>query len=232
MKKTFFSSLFLATLFIAGCSDDSASNGISVQGSDNPQNETSENFITEDMSDAEYSFSLTENFKMDDGYIHIVNESGSESKSVRNWVLSRDYTHLQACGFVSLVKIGENMNFAGLQLFKKDSYDDYQFEVHSDGIFAVRDPKKAILKLSADSSFIEKGKFNRISVQTYDSGNVYVSVNGHLVLTIPKSELAFDLTGTDKIAVMHNVKSTATKAAPAEAWIKTESFEKEKQALK
>lgn len=227
-NKSFFTLLLAATLTI-GCGDNSTSANDSTppQGNDKPGNETTINFSVEDMSSTEFSFTLTENFKMDDGYIHIINENGSESKSVRNWVLTRDYHLLQACGFTALIKVGENMNFAGIQLFKKDSYDDYQFEVHSDGIFAVRDPKKTILKLAADSSFIEIGKFNRISVETYDSGNVQVFVNGHIVLTIPQNDLAFNLTDADKIAVMHNVKSTAAKSSPAEAWIKMESFEKE-----
>lgn len=215
---------FPLLLSMAGCGDDASSMSydVSSQGKDSAGQETTENFTSQDLSKTEFSFSLAENFEMDDGYIHITSDKDNKSTTVRNWVLSYDYKQLEGCGFSALVKVGKNMNFAGIELFKKNSYDDYRFEVFGDGKFEVRDPKKSILKLPADSSYIETGKFNRIKAETTDSGNVLVFVNGHLVLTIPKEDLAFDLTNTDKVAVMYNVIKH-----PAEAWIKMEELEKE-----
>lgn len=213
-------------LNLASCGDDSSTSvgyEVSQQGTDSAEKETTKKFTTQDISETEFSFSISENFEMDDGYIHITSDKDDKTTSVRNWVLSHDYQHLEGSGFSALVKIGKNMNFAGLELFKKNSYDDYRFEVFSDGKFEIRDPKKTILKLSADSSFIETDKFNRIKVETTDAGNVIVYVNGHLVKTILKKDLAFDLTNTDKVAVMYNIKSH-----PAEAWIKMEKLEQKK----
>lgn len=221
MKKIFLASAF-ALLFI-GCGSDS-----STSAEDNDEVLT-KNFITEDVSDVEFGFSLSTNFEMKDGKIHIFNDDGTDSKYTSNWVLSYNYRHFEACGFTASVKLGENMNYAGVQFFKKDSYDDYRFSVYSDGQFAVRDPEKNVLKLPADSSFIKKGEFNRIKVLTTDSGDVLVYVNGNLVKTFSKNELAFELTNTDKIAVHYNVKPTASKKTPAEAWVKFESMEKVKQ---
>lgn len=217
--------LVILSAIIFGCSDDSSSTSydVSQQGDDSVSGETTENFTKEDVSKTEFGFTLAENFEMDDGYIHITSDKDNKPTSVPNWVLSYNYEHLEGCGFTALVKVGKNMNFAGIQLFKTGSYDDFRFEVFGDGKFEVRDPKKSILKLSADSSYIETGKFNRIKVETTDKGNVQVFVNAHHVLTIDKKDLAFELTNTDKVAVMYNVIKH-----PAEAWIKMEELEIEK----
>lgn len=232
MNKFIFASV-LAFFFI-GCGSDNSASAVDFdqpsQGKDEKQSkESTKNFTTEDVSAIEFPFSLSTNFEMDDGNIHIFNDDGTDSKYVSNWVLSYEYKLYVACGFTASVKVGDNMNFAGVQLFKKGSYDDYRFSVYSDGQFTIRDPKKTVLKLSPDSSFVDTDKFNRIKVETVDSGDVLVYVNGHLVKTIKKEDLAFELTNTDKIAVQYNVKSTASKKNPAEAWIKFESMEKVKQ---
>lgn len=222
--------VMILSAFLFGCSDDSSSTSsddnakeISAQGNDYSSGETTDNFTKEDISKTEFGFTLAENFEMEDGYIHLMSDKDGKSTSVRNWVLSHNYEHLEGCGFTALVKVGKNMNFAGIQLFKRNSYDDYRFEVFGDGKFEVRDPKKSVLKLSADSSYIETDKFNRIKVETTDKGNVQVFVNAHHVLTIDQKDLAFDLTNTDKVAVMYNIIKH-----PAEAWIKMEELEIEK----
>lgn len=217
MNKIFFT--LAAAILLTACGDDGSS--ASNEG-------TSKNFVTEDVSETEFSFSISENFKMDDGAIHITNANGDKSKSTLNWVLSHDYTHIVACGFVASIKIGENMNYTGIQLFKKDSYDNYQFDVFADGRFTIRAPEQKILELAKDSSHVKTGEYNEIAVKTTDAGNVKVSVNGTPVKTIAKSEMEFALTETDKIAVDYNVKSTASEKTPAEAWVKMKSVQRER----
>ena len=225
MNKLIFT--FAAALLLAACGDDSSSTSAGDTNSTNTE-ESSNNFVDQDVSEFEFSFSISENFKMDDGAIHITNADGNKSKSTLNWVLSKDYTHLVACGFVASIKIGENMNYTGIQLFKKDSYDNYQFDIFADGRFAIRAPEKKILELAKDSSHVKTGEYNEVAVKTTDAGDVKVSVNGTLVKTIAKNDMEFTLTETDKIAVDYNVKSTASEKTPAEAWVKMKSIEKEK----
>ena len=213
---------FTAALLLAACGDDSSS----TSAGDANAEETTKNFFNQDVSEFEFSFSISENFKMDDGAIHITNADGNKSKSTLNWVLSKDYTHLVACGFVASIKIGENMNYTGIQLFKKDSYDNYQFDIFADGRFAIRAPEKKILELTKDSSHVKTGEYNEVAVKTTDAGDVKVSVNGTHVKTIAKNDMEFALTETDKIAVDYNVKSTASEKTPAEAWVKMKSIEK------
>ncbi|MDO4947919.1 MULTISPECIES: hypothetical protein [unclassified Fibrobacter] len=217
--------LSLLAAFLIACSGESSTsaNGNSV---DIPsQGEPTNNFVSEDVSSVDFAFDSSPNFEMESGVIHVTSGDGKANKSIRNWILSANYTRFVACGFVVQIKIGDNMNYAGIQLFKKNSYDDYRFDVHADGKFTINDPGKNILKLSADSSFIKIGEFNQVKVQTTDSGNLQAFVNGHLVKTIDKNDLAFDLTNTDKIAVDYNVLSTATEKTPAEAWVKFESMQ-------
>jgi len=193
-------------------------------------NETTLNYNYEDVSDIEFAFTSSKGvFSMEDGYIHIVSTEGNRSSSVSNWVLSYNYIQLQACGFSAQIKIGPQMNYSGLQLFKKGSYDDYQINVYFDGKFVVKSPSKTVLTLNADASFITPNEFNHFKVVTADSGNVLFYVNGHIVLTIPKAELEFELTNADKIAALYNVKKTASTTEPAEAWIKLEAVEQPKK---
>lgn len=221
MNKLIFT--FAAALLLTACGDDSSS----TSAGDTNTEESSKNFFDQDVSEFEFSFSISENFKMDDGAIHITNADGSDSKSTLNWVLSKDYRHLVACGFVASIKIGENMNYTGIQLFKKDSYDNYQFDIFADGHFTIRAPEKKILELAKDSSHVKTGEYNEVAVKTTDAGDVKVSVNGTHVKTIAKNDMEFALTETDKIAVDYNVKSTASEKTPAEAWVKMKSIEKE-----
>jgi len=230
MNKRLIRYIAIPALFagFAACSSDSPSpNGPEPSfGSDEyTLSEPTQNFVNTDMAGTNFAFDSSPNFKMESGHILITNDDGSSSKSVKNWVLSENYTRFVATGFVANIKVGDNMNFAGVQLFKKDSYDDYRFDVYSDGKFTIRDPKGTILKLPADSSFIKKGGSNRVTVQSTDMGNVQVFVNSNLVKTIEKKDLAFKLTDCDKIAVDYNVASTASKDSPAQAWIHFESMQ-------
>ncbi len=249
MKKIILMTVLCGMLLVTGCANDDSSNDSGAAGNDasttdnkddgktqsgddgktQSGDETTENYSFTDVSTTEFSFSeLNPAFQMDDGYIYIMNADGSRSKTVSNWVLSHDYRNILACGFSAQIKVGSQMNYSGLQLFKKDSYDDYEFDVYSDGKFVVKDPQKTVLTLQADASFVKVGEFNKLQVTTADSGNVLVYVNDHLVLTISSQELAFKLTEANKLAVLYNVKSTATSAEPAEAWVKMENIEQQK----
>lgn len=240
IKKVFYIvGLFIFVLVFASCKIEATTVNfkdlpvrfeLPTQGPDEKNAEPADNYKQDDVSEIKFADRPDGTIYTEKGIYHIKDTDGSGSNRNINWVLNSNYTQYNACGFSICIKINENMNYAGVQLFKKNSYDNYQFDVCSDGSFVIREnvSKSKKYQISANESHIDLNKFNRITVRNVDSGDVQIFVNGYLVKQFVKEELKFDLSSEDKIAVEYNVLKSASERIPARAWYKIEQLQRKK----
>lgn len=210
---------------------------------------SAKNLEWKDVSSWHYSCIGNPYFTGDNGSIKASVTSGTWSSKISNWVVSNyfygwtnddgsyeyEYDSVTPLGFNCDVKVGENMNRAGIEWFTKGAYDQYWFVIYSDGAFEIHFDDvtnnggwSKILKLSAEESGVKTGKYNNLKVLTAKDESIKIYLNNKLIHTIEAGDFLIE---PEKVAVAFQAKKdmTFTEEAPAEAWFKINKFLVEKE---
>lgn len=209
----------------------------------------SKNFEWKDVSEWKYSVTGNPYFSFDKGIFYASVTSGTWSNKISNWVVSNyfnswndevgnfqyDYDSVNPKGFICDVKLGKNMNRAGIEWFNKGSYDQYWFTIYSNGDFEIlyddvtnKTGWSKIIKIPSEESGVKPNKFNNLKIFTTNNDDVKILINNRLVYTIAAQDFLIE---PEKVAIAFQPEKGIefTENNPAEAFFKVNKFLIEKE---